>query len=85
MQTQSKNKAVIMAREINEAMITLAVALSPGAGEHECIEAKNIVAQVIRNYRRFIAELPVEDQEEAKNLLSKKIEAMALQAKKLPE
>lgn len=84
MQTQSKDKAVTMAREINEALITLEVALSPGAGESECIEAKNIVAQVIRNYRSFIAELPAEDQEEAKNVLGKKIEAMVLKAKKLP-
>lgn len=84
MQTRSKEKTIIMAREINEALITLEVALSPGAGENECIEAKNIVSQVLRDYRKFLDELPPNEQEEAKNVLGKKIESMAQKAKILP-
>ncbi len=72
-----------MAREITEAMITLEIALSPGSGDHELIEAKNVVSQVLRSYRTFIDTIHDPDQKEVSDLFSKKIEAMAHKAKQL--
>lgn len=83
MNTLTKEKSITMAREITEAMITLEIALSPGTGEHEIIEAKNVVTQVLRSYRRFLESIPEADLRKAQELFSKRIEAMAHQAQKL--
>lgn len=83
MTIQSKEKCIVMAREITEAMITLEIALSPGSGAQENTEAKNVVAQVLRSYKIFIAAIPETDQNEVIGLFSKKIEAMAVRAKSL--
>lgn len=83
MNTLSKEKSITMAREITEAMITLEIALSPGSGEHEIIEAKNVVSQVLRSYRGFLESIPETDMQKVQELFSKKIEAMALKAKRL--
>ncbi len=83
MNTYSKEKSITMAREITEAMITLEIALSPGSGENEIIEAKNVVSQVLRSYRGFLESIPEEDLRKAQDLFSKKIEIMALKAKNL--
>ncbi len=83
MNTRSKEKSITMAREITEAMITLEIALSPGAGENENIEAKNVVTQVLRSYKTFIESVSGADQKEVLELFSKKIEAMAVKAKLL--
>jgi hypothetical protein len=83
MDIKIKEKSIIMAREIQEATETLDVALTHHSGEHEAIEAKNIVANVLRSYKVFIDQIPEDDRAEVQELFSKKIEAMAKKAKRL--
>ena len=85
MEIKGKEKSVIMAREIKEAMETLDVALDDHADEREVIEAKNIVANVLRSYKTFLDGLSPSEQDEAQKLFHKKIDAMAIKAKKLTE
>ncbi len=72
-----------MAEEINEAISTLDVVVSEKAEEREIVEAKNIVAGVLRNYKSFISNLTHDDRDEAQRIFTKRIEALALKAKQL--
>ena len=83
MNTQSKEQAVLLAREIKEALETLQVALNDGAEEREVVEAKNIVANVLRSYKVFQENLPAEERKEAHDIFAKKIETLISQAKRL--
>ncbi len=81
MTTEFKQKCITMVKEINEAMETLLIALS--GNEAEQIEAKNVVANVLRSYKNFIGELTPEEQNEASKLFTPKIDALAQKAKAL--
>lgn len=72
-----------MAREIEEAMETLDIALADGAEDREIIEAKNVVAGVLRSYKTFMESFSGTEKDEAHKLFTKKIEAMAVKAKQL--
>jgi hypothetical protein len=79
----NKEKSIVLAREINEAMETLDVALNSEAEEREIIEAKNIVASVLRSYKNLLESLDGTEKDEVQTLFSKKIEEMANRAKSL--
>lgn len=83
MNTVTKERSIVLAREIHEAMETLDVALSAGAEDREIIEAKNIVANVLRSHKSFLDSLTGSEKEEVQKLFSKKIEDMATKAKSL--
>lgn len=83
MDIESKEKSITMAREIEEAMETLDIALAAGAEDREIIEAKNVVAGVLRSYKTFMESFNDAEKDEAHKLFSKKIEAMAVKAKQL--
>jgi len=82
MNTEFKQKAITLAKEIHEAMETLDIA-STQSDESVAIEAKNVVANVLRSHKSFIENVNGADQDEAQKLFHKKIEAMALKAKAL--
>lgn len=79
----TKERSIVLAREIHEAMETLEVALSAGAEDHEIIEAKNIVANVLRSHKSFLDSLSEPEKDEVHKLFAKKIEDMASKAKTL--
>lgn len=83
MTDEFKTQCVTLAREIQEALTTLEVAADPSSEERERIEAKNVVANVLRSYKNLIENLSGTDKTEASKLLHKKIEDMALKAKYL--
>lgn len=83
MNTESKKKSITMAQEINEALTTLDAVTAEGAEEREIIEAKNIVAGVLRNYKNFLQDVPSEDRDEVQRIFSKKIEGLALKARQI--
>jgi hypothetical protein len=82
MDLQAKEKSITMAREMQEAMNTLVVALS-GNDEREIVEAKNIVAGVLRSYKSFLEGLDDGQRAEAKKLFAHRIEAIVEKAKGL--
>ncbi len=84
MEQAIKEKSVTLAHGLNEAMNTLNVVLAGSADEGEIIEAKNIVAGVLRNYKSFLQELPDSDRTEVQKLFARKIEALATRARQLP-
>lgn len=79
----TKERSIILAREIHEALETLDVALSNEAEDREIIEAKNIVANVLRSYKNLLDSLDGTEKEEAHKLFTRKIEDMANRAKSL--
>lgn len=79
----TKERSIILVREIHEAIETLDVALSAGAEDREIIEAKNIVANVLRSHKNFLDSLSGSEKEEVQKLFAKKIEDMAAKAKSL--
>jgi hypothetical protein len=79
----TKERSIILAREIHEAIETLEVALSAGAEDREIIEAKNIVANVLRSHKNFLDSLTGSEKEDAHKLFAKKIEDMASRAQSL--
>ena len=83
MNTEAKEQAVLLAREINEALETLGVALSGRAEENEIIEAKNVVANALRSYKGFLENLSADGKKEAHDIFSKKIEHLVSEAKQL--
>lgn len=83
MNTESKKKSITMAQEINEAISTLDVVMSENAEEREIIEAKNIVAGVLRNYKLFLQDVNSEDRDEVHRLFTKKIETLARKAQQI--
>ncbi len=83
MDIKTKEKSIVMAKEIQEATETLDVALNHQSGDHEVVEAKNIVANVLRSYKDFINSVSEAERKEVQELFAKKIEAMALKAKQL--
>ncbi|MBX7150873.1 hypothetical protein K1X84_04495 [bacterium] len=83
MDIESKEKSITMAREIEEAMETLDIALVDGAEDREIIEAKNVVAGVLRSYKIFMESFSGAEKDEAHKLFAKKIDAMAHKAKQL--
>ncbi len=83
MDITTKEKSIVLAREIHEAMETLDVALSSGAEEREIIEAKNIVTNVLRSHKTLLDSLQESEKEEVHKLFAKKIEDMAGKAKSL--
>ena len=82
MNIEFKQKAITLAREIHEAMETLNIATGQ-MDEAVSIEAKNIVANVLRSHKRLIESMSGSDQEEAQKIFHRKIEAMALKARGL--
>jgi len=83
MDIELKKKSITMAEEINEAITTLDFVVTDKAEEREIVEAKNIVAGVLRNYKSFINDLAHDDQVVAQRLFTKKIETLALKARQL--
>ena len=79
----TKERSIVLAREIHEAIETLDVALAGGAEEREIIEAKNIVANVLRSHKNLLESLSGPEKEEVHKLFAKKIEDMAAKAKSL--
>ena len=79
----NKERSIVLAREIHEALETLDVALSSDAEEREIIEAKNIVSNVLRSYKTLLDSLDGAEKDEVHTLFSKKIEDMANRAKSL--
>jgi hypothetical protein len=79
----TKERSIVLAREIHEALETLDVALTGGAEEREIIEAKNIVTNVLRSHKSFLESLSGSEKEEVQKLFAKKIEDMAAKAKSL--
>lgn len=79
----TKERSIVLAREIHEALETLDVALAGGAEEREIIEAKNIVANVLRSHKSLLESLSGSEKEEVHKLFVKKIEDMAAKAKSL--
>jgi hypothetical protein len=79
----TKERSIVLAREIHEALETLDVALTGGAEEREIIEAKNIVTNVLRSHKSFLESLSGSEKEEVQKLFTKKIEDMAAKAKSL--
>jgi hypothetical protein len=64
-------------------METLEVALGDGADEREIVEAKNVVASVLRSYKEFLDGLDTGQREQARKLFLPRIEAMAVKARSL--
>lgn len=83
MDLESKEKSITMARELQEAMSTLDVALTGDADEREVVEAKNVVAGVLRSYKNFMSTLSDSQRPEAKKLFAHKIETLVEKAKHL--
>jgi hypothetical protein len=83
MNTEAKEQAVLLAREIHEAMETLDVALGGRAEEKEIIEAKNIVANALRSFKSFFENLSGDEKKEAHDIFSKKIESLVSKARQL--
>lgn len=83
MDIQAKEKSITMAREIQEAITTLDVALSDKAEDREIVEAKNVVAGVLRSYKAFLESLDDGQRLEAKKLFAHKIETLVEKAKHL--
>lgn len=81
MTSELKQKCIILAKEINEAVETLEIALV--GEEREKIEAKNIVANVLRSHKSLLDGLAEPEKSETLRLFEKKIDTMAQKAKSL--
>jgi hypothetical protein len=83
MNTESKEQAILLVREVNEALELLDIALVPNAQPKEIAEAKNVVTNALRSYKSFFENLPPNEKTEAHNLFVKKIESLVSKAQQL--